>query len=59
MTKQELTRAYQQGEAARRAGKPQSTNPYRHRGGTEGEALWDRWVDGWADQDRRNVERIK
>lgn len=54
MNKLELSRAHQQGEAARRAGKTKGANPYRHRGGADGEALYDRWVDGWLDQDRRN-----
>lgn len=51
-TKAEYDRAYLEGVTARQSGMPLSANPYKHRGGRDGELLWDRWIDGWRDQDK-------
>ena len=53
-TKAEYARAYEEGQAARRAGRPIEVNPYRFRKGRDGDLLWDRWIDGWMDQDATN-----
>lgn len=51
--KADYSRAYEEGQAARRAGKPREANAYRHRGGQDGEGLYDRWHDGWDDENAR------
>lgn len=55
-TKSELAMAYERGAQARRNGLPRTANPYRHRGGTDGEILYDKWQDGWDDEHARRLK---
>lgn len=55
-TKAETALAYDRGAQARRNGQPRTANPYRHRGGRDGELLYDRWHDGWDDENARRTK---
>ena len=55
-TRAELALAYERGAQARRNAQPRTSNPFRHRGGKDGELLYDRWHDGWDDEDAKRVK---
>lgn len=42
--------------AAVQHNQPRTANPYRHRGGRDGELLYDRWHDGWDDENARRTK---